>query len=108
MAEPENLPDRVAALEHDVGRMREQLAEAANDARAARVLASGADRDVSEVRAELRAHTRAISALHDDQVEFRGEMYAFRDEMYAFREETRRGFATVNTGMARIVELLEP
>ena len=39
------------------------------DASAARELAAGADRDVSEVRAELRAHTRALNALRETQVE---------------------------------------
>jgi hypothetical protein len=34
-------------------------AAARADSAAARVLAAGADRDVSEVRAELRAHTQA-------------------------------------------------
>lgn len=108
MPDPDDLPDRVAALERDVGRMRVQLAETATDARAARVLAGGADRDVSEVRAELRAHTRAISALHDDQVELRAELYALRDETRRGFAQTEQAFATVNAGMARIVELLEP
>jgi chromosome segregation ATPase len=105
--ESENLPDRVAALERDVGRMREQLAEATTDAHAARVLASGADREVSEVRAELRAHTRAISALHDDQVELRAETrsgFARADQAFG---QIEQAFATVNAGMARIVGLLE-
>ena len=39
------------------------------DASAARELAAGADRDVSEVRAELRAHTRELNALPETQVE---------------------------------------
>ncbi len=60
-----NSPDleaRVAALEA-------RLEEVAADAVAARHLAAGADRDVSEVRAELRAHTSALNALRENQVE---------------------------------------
>lgn len=62
MAEPSALEARVAALEA-------RLEEVAVDASAARELAAGADRDVSEVRAELRAHTRALNALRETQVE---------------------------------------
>jgi len=54
---------RLAVLEREVARLREQaalissdVAAARVDAAGARVLAAGADRDVSEVRAELRAH----------------------------------------------------
>jgi hypothetical protein len=99
MPEPDDTPERVTAVEREVRHLRADLDGTARDAQAARLLAAGADHDVSEVRAELRAHTRAISALHDDQVELRAEMYAFRDE-------TRQGFATVNAGMAQIVDLL--
>jgi hypothetical protein len=93
---------------------------------------AGADRDVSEVRAELRAHTRAISALRQTQVdvdrrlssmerttreglaEVRTEMRAgFTEMRTGFAEvhdelgEMRAGFATVHAGMAQIVNLLE-
>jgi hypothetical protein len=37
------------------------------DAVAARVLAAGADRDISEVRTELRAPTAALNALREIQ-----------------------------------------
>ncbi len=46
---------RLGRLEHEVVELREQLALTRSDASAARVLAAGADHDVSEVRAELRA-----------------------------------------------------
>ena len=51
------------------------------------------------MRAELRAHTRVLDSLREDQL-------ALRTEMGEFREETRQGFAVVNAGMTRIVELL--
>jgi hypothetical protein len=60
---------RLAILEREIARLREQTlltsADATTarvDAAAARVLAAGADRDVSEVRAELRAHIQALNA----------------------------------------------
>jgi antitoxin (DNA-binding transcriptional repressor) of toxin-antitoxin stability system len=52
-----NLENRTALLEREVARFGEQVALTASDAAAARVLAAGANHDVAEVRAELRAHT---------------------------------------------------
>jgi hypothetical protein len=90
----EDLARRVAALEEAVRRLDEQGAVSAADSAAARVLASGADRDVSEVRAELRAHTQALNALRETQ----------REQGDALRD----GFAKVNTTLQRIVDLLDP
>jgi len=67
---------RLAILEREIAWLREQTvltssdaAVARVDAAAARVLAAGADRDVSEVRAELRAHIQALNALRETQLE---------------------------------------
>lgn len=90
---------RFARLEHDVAELREQVALAKSDAAVARVLAAGADRDVSEVRAELRAHTQSLNALRQTQLE-QGRMI---DEL---RQEMHNGFATMATGMAQITALL--
>lgn len=91
--------------------IRKQMAQSASDAGAARVLAAGADSDVSEVRAELRAHTGALNALREDQLSLRSEMGEMRTELRAeideLRQETRQGFAAVHEGMARIVTLIE-
>jgi len=102
MAEPaeESLETRVRSLEGEVARIRERLALSGADAAAARVLASGADRDVTEVRAELRAHAQVLNSLREDQL-------ALRAEMGEFRDETRQEFAVVNARMTRIVKLLE-
>jgi nitrogen-specific signal transduction histidine kinase len=90
----EDLARRVAALEEAVRRLDEQGAVSAADSAAARVLASGADRDVSEVRAELRAHTQALNTLRETQ----------REQGDALRD----GFAKVNTTLQRIVDVLDP
>lgn len=43
---------------------------------------------MAEIRAELRAHTQALNALRETQLEL--------------QEENRAGFATVNAGTAQI------
>jgi chromosome segregation ATPase len=72
---------RLVVLEREVARLRDQAilissdaTGARVDAAAARVLAAGADRDVSEVRAELRAHIQALNALRETQLEQTREM----------------------------------
>lgn len=62
---------------------------------------------MSEVRAELRAHTTVLNALREDQLALRDDQRELRDELGALRTETRAGFATLGAGMARITELLE-
>ena len=101
---------RMAVLEREVARLREQAvhtsseaAAARADAAAARVLAAGADRDVSEVRAELRAHTQALNALRENQLEQARDM---REGFAELASEMRGGFATQASGMAQITALL--
>lgn len=65
------------------------------------MLAGAADRDVSEFRAELRAHTSTLNALRETQVEQGHEIAGLRSEM-------RDGFTKVNLGVAQIVALLQP
>ncbi|MDT7553043.1 MAG: hypothetical protein QOI16_1579 [Pseudonocardiales bacterium] len=110
----DDIPERVSALENEVGRMREELTAARTDAEAARVLASGSDHDVSEVRAELRAHLRAIGALREDHVALRQEMhrgFAKIDQNFAQVDQNfaqvERQFATVHAGIEQIVGLIE-
>jgi hypothetical protein len=130
----DDLESRVTSLEHEVVRLREQVAITSSDAAAARVLASGADRDVSEVRAELRAHTQGLNALRETQLELREtqleqgrelvglrrdldaqgqELVGLRrdvsaqgQELVGLRQEAREGFATLSTSMAEITMLL--
>lgn len=99
----DDLEPRLSALEHEVAELRHIVGLAGNDSAAASILAAGADRDVSEVRAELRAHMRAINALGQAQRETRVELNA---RMTGLETEMRSGFATMHTGIAQIVELL--
>jgi hypothetical protein len=62
MSSLEELEQRMAAMEAELAIVRQEAA-------AARALAAGADRDVAEYRAELRGHTRLLTALRETQVE---------------------------------------
>ena len=87
--------------------LRERVALANGDAEAARVLAAGADRDVAEVRAELRAHTRAISALRETQLELQQAQLRFAADQAGLDARMAEGFATMSAGMTEIMQLLE-
>ncbi len=106
----EDFETRLATLEGEVTRLREQVALTSSDAAAARVLAAGADHDVAEVRAELRAHTQVLNALRDTQLEHVREMregFAKQgQEISKQGQEMREGFAKQATGMAQITALL--
>ena len=106
----EDFETRLATLEGEVTRLREQVALTSSDAAAARVLAAGADHDVAEVRAELRAHTQVLNALRDTQLEHVREMregFAKQgQEISKQGQEMREGFTTQATGMAQITVLL--
>jgi len=69
MTDPGDVERRISALEAEVSRIQDELDRARQDAAAARVLATGADRDVSDVRSRLRAQRGLLQALLDTQVE---------------------------------------
>jgi outer membrane murein-binding lipoprotein Lpp len=117
----DDLEARVSALESQIRLVRD-------DAAAARVLAGGADRDVSALAAKLDAHTRVLNALRETQLEQGmaiGELSHRMDGLThrvdglthrvdglsqridGLEHEMRQGFAMMATGMARITALLE-
>lgn len=113
MATPDDLESRLTAVEREVALLREQQAFTASDVAAARTLAAGADRDVSEVRAELRAHTSTLNALRETQVDFSLQLRNFGQRLDAHSERLDAhghriddGFQTVTAGLAHIVDLL--
>jgi hypothetical protein len=55
MTEPGGVEGRLRRLEQQGAELRDDVGAARQDAADARLLAAGADRDVSDVRAELRA-----------------------------------------------------
>lgn len=107
------LERRVSSLEREVTGLRERVALSSSDAAASRVLAADADRDVSEVRAELRAHTSALNALRETQLEqgvrlngVEGRLDGVEGRLDSLETEVRTGFATMGAGMAEITGLL--
>ena len=114
MGTPEDIESRLSAVERGVAQLRAQQELTASDAAAARVLAAGADHDVSEVRAELRAHTGALNALRETQLEqgrrldrMDGRLDGMDGRFDGIETRMADGFATVGAGMAQIVTLLE-
>jgi len=98
-AADDDLEARVRDLEHEVLRLKESVEIARADAAAARVLAGGADRDASDTRALLHAHTQTLTALREAQLEQ-------QDEVKALRSDMQRGFGMLQTGIAQIVAAL--
>ena len=91
-----DLEARVRDLEHEVLRLKDSVEISRADAAAARVLAGGADRDVSDVKTLLRAHTQTLNALRETQLEQQNDTKALRSEM-------QQGFGMLQTGMAQLV-----
>ena len=107
MSDPGDVERRLSSLEREVAELREQVALVSTEAAAARVLAAGADRDVSEVRAELRAHTQALNALRETQLEQQATQLEQRRALQELQNGMADGFATLRTGMSQVVSLLE-
>jgi hypothetical protein len=128
MSEQGGVEGRLRRLEQQGAEPRDDVDAARRDAAAARVLAVGADRDVSDVRVELRAHRTALNALRDGQRELWEGQRELRDEMRAgfaaiegrfavmasnFAVVTNNfaqvesKFAVVNSGLRQIITLLD-
>ena len=105
-----DLEARVRDLEHEVLRLKDSVEISRADAAAARVLAGGADRDVSDMKTLLRAHTQTLNALRETQLEQQSDIRELRSEMHseirALRSEMQQGFGMLHTGMAQIVASL--
>ncbi|MBO0868799.1 MAG: hypothetical protein J2P15_09565 [Micromonosporaceae bacterium] len=100
MTEPEDLGDRVSALEGEVRDLSWRVRAAEQDAAAVRVLAGGADRDVSEYRIEFRAFKRAttasFNAMRADLADLRSEVSDFREHVDARFESVDARFVNVD------------
>lgn len=77
------------------------------DPAATRLLAGGADRDVSAFATKLDAHTRTLNALRETQLEQGAAIGDLNHRVDSLEREMRGGFAMTATGMARITALLE-
>lgn len=85
MSQPPDLEARVAALEARVGELVGEAQSAREDAAAARHLAAVNDRDVAEIRGEIRDFRQATT----------GSFNAMRSDLTDLRTEMRNGFTEV-------------
>jgi methyl-accepting chemotaxis protein len=92
MSQPPDLEARVAALENRVEALTDRVQRSERDAAAARVLAGGADRDVEQIRGEIRDFKQATTASFN----------AMREDITDLRTEVRNGFAAVDRGFIEI------
>jgi hypothetical protein len=76
----------VTELEGEVRDLSQRVRVTEQDAAAARVLAGGADRDVTEVRTEMRAFRQATTASFN----------AMREDLTSLREHVDNGFAEIH------------
>lgn len=103
MAGDDDLQRGVSALEGEVRALGERVRHSEQDAAAARVLAGGADRDVAEIRGDIREfrdqNNRLLSAMRADLTDLRGEFVRenqeLRADMHTLREHVDGGFASV-------------
>jgi hypothetical protein len=111
MTQPDSLEVRVAALESQMLDVTKRLRASERDAAAARVLAGGADREVGEVRDELRDFRRATTASFNALREELVDRLARIDKQF---ERVDMGFADMRgkfdasaAGQEHIVQLLQ-
>lgn len=102
MPDPD-LEARLVALESRVTELSEEARAAREDAAAARHLAAANDRDVAEIRSEVRAFRQAAT----------GSFNVMREDLADLRSETRTGFTEMRgrldqaaAGQEQIVQLL--
>jgi hypothetical protein len=104
MSEPSrSVEARLAALETRVSELAQQVQRSAQDAAAARVLAGGADRDVDQVRSEIRDFRQATNSSFN----------ALREDITDLRTHVDNGFTQMRgkldataAGQQQIVDLL--
>lgn len=117
MSQPPDLEPRVSALEARVGEIDERLRRSEQDSAAARVLAGGADRDVTGLRAESRAfreqNNRVLNAMRADLNDLRERMDTGFTEMRQKLDAVDLGFIELRgkldaaaAGQQQIVDLL--
>ena len=86
------IEDRVTNLEREMAEVRHDVT------------------DALAIRTELRAHTKTLEALRENQLEMGARMdreFAdVRGEVAGLRSEMRDGFTKLNLGMAQITALL--
>jgi len=116
--ESDDLEPRVSALEGQVRDLTGRVHANQQDAAAARVLAGAADRDVGEIRGELRdfrrATTASFNAMRQDFVDLRQDFAQGFEQVDQRFERVDQGFTEMRgkfdaaaAGQQQIVKLLE-
>lgn len=90
--DPDDLESRVTSLEQQVSDLNERVRASDQNAAAARILAGGADRDVGEIRGEIRDFRRATTASFN----------VLRQDFVDLRDHVDRGFAQVDQALAQV------
>lgn len=103
MAQLDDLEARVAAVEARVADLAQRVQRSEQDAAAARVLAGAADRDVTEVREEIRDFRRAAMSGFNAM---RADLTDLRQHMTTGFIEVRGRLDAAAAGQQRIVDLL--
>jgi len=97
MAQPPDLEARVAALEEHVRELDARVRHNQQDAAAARVLAGGADRDVTEFRREGREfreqNNRVLNAMREDLTDLRSRVDSLGSRVDSLGSRVDSGFA---------------
>lgn len=120
MADPDDLDARLRNVEREVEGLKTENKELRRDVSAARVLAAGADQDVSNMHAAFRAQTMILNAMRETQLEhgkriggleqrmdgLEQRMDGLDQRMDGLESEMRTGFATMAAGMQQITTLL--
>lgn len=106
MTEPADLESRVTALENEVHDLSERVRHSEHGAAAARVLAGGADRDVAEIRTEIRdfkeQNTRVLNAMREDLSDLRRDMTDLRQHVDNGFRQVGNQFQQVDRGFAEM------
>jgi chromosome segregation ATPase len=106
MAHPSDFEVRLSALETQVSKLAERVQHSEQDAAAARVLAGGADRDVEQIRGEIRdfrqATTSSFNAMREDLTDLREDLTDLRADLTDLRARVESGFTQVDRGFAEM------
>ena len=110
MAQPPDLEARVAALEEHVRELDERVRHNQQDAAAARVLAGGADRDVTDIRREGREfrdqNNRVLNAMREDLADLRSHVDSLSSRMDNGFAEVRGKLDAAAAGQEQIARML--
>jgi hypothetical protein len=99
MSESDELRRRVETLEARVDAVHDHMSRT-------HAMVAINDRDVADLKLEMRAHRKTLQALRETQLEQGEEIRELRTEMREGFAEMRTGFATLAAGLAALADRL--